>query len=176
MHSRSHRNGPQARHQHASTSGGNGRVRTGGSMSLPTRFLPGAFDLSVLICEGNGNDACPPILTGHNTSLCFWNHRCTQYLYHTGLAPVALSRFCLPSSHLFKLGWEILERRTWYCGKGSEVIWHIWESPTRLVRSGFGFSHEDNAHPTSQKWGDVAVTFDGYLEITNTVDHHPRSE
>ena len=34
----------------------------------------------------------------------------------------------------------------------------------------------DYAHPTSQKRGDIAVTSDGHLQITNVVDRHPCSD
>ena len=34
----------------------------------------------------------------------------------------------------------------------------------------------DYAHSTSQKRGDIAVTADGHFEITNVVDHLPRSD
>ena len=34
----------------------------------------------------------------------------------------------------------------------------------------------DNAHPTSQKRGDITVTSDGHHELTNAVDRHPRRD
>ena len=34
----------------------------------------------------------------------------------------------------------------------------------------------DYAHPTSQKRGEIAVTSDGHLQITNAVDRHPSSD
>ena len=34
----------------------------------------------------------------------------------------------------------------------------------------------DYAHPTSQKRGDIAVTSDGHLELTNAVDRYPRPD
>ena len=43
------------------------------------------------------------------------------------------------------------------------------------VDSDFTMKH-DYAHPTSQKRGDIAVTSDGHLELTNAVDRYPRSD
>ena len=34
----------------------------------------------------------------------------------------------------------------------------------------------DYAHPTSQKRGDIAVTSDGHLELTHTVDRHQHTD
>ena len=34
----------------------------------------------------------------------------------------------------------------------------------------------DYAHPTSQKRGDIAVTSDRHLELTNAVDRYPRPD
>ena len=34
----------------------------------------------------------------------------------------------------------------------------------------------DHAHPSSQNRGDIAVTSDGHLQITNAVDRHLRSD
>ena len=72
--------------------------------------------------------------------------------------------FWLPSTPLFQVGW---------------APWHSWKKG-HVKASSLAFEirqhQNDYAHLTSQKRGNIAVTSDGHLEITNVVDRHLRSD
>ena len=64
-------------------------------------------------------------------------------------------------------------------GRTGMILWKrlgIRDSPAWNGCSGFGLHHEKIAHPTTQKRGEIAVTSDGHLQITNAVDRHPSSD